>query len=55
MAGGLIKVVNGEFVEEFCEYSKNGKCMACKTLSINCDGERFWMCEQRKKTKEKDT
>ena len=54
MAGGLLKVVNGELVEEFCEYSKNGKCMACKTLSINCDGERFWMCEQRKKTKEKD-
>ena len=54
MAGGLITRENGQYVEVFCEHSKNEQCTACKSLPITCDGAKYWMCEQRRLTKEKD-
>ena len=35
-----------------CPYSVNGKCIACKILKINCDGERYVNCEQYRIAKE---
>ena len=54
MPGGRIEIITGEGVETFCEYSKDGRCAACKILKISCNGEGFWMCEQRRITKENE-
>ena len=53
MSGGLWKIVDGDYIETFCEYSVNGKCKACNILSIACDGERYWLCAQRDLVKSK--
>lgn len=52
---GKIISIKSQLEERFCEYCKNGRCTACEHFSINCDGERFWLCEQRKLTKEKES
>lgn len=33
-------------MEYMCPYSKDGKCSACRVLRINCDGAKYWLCEQ---------
>lgn len=37
-----------------CVYSKDGRCSACKILSVSCDGEKWVNCEQYKITKERE-
>lgn len=37
-----------------CVYSKDGRCSACKILSISCNGEKWVNCEQYKITKERE-
>ena len=29
-----------------CPYSENGKCVACRKLSIPCDGAKYILCNQ---------
>ena len=29
-----------------CPYLKDGICHACRSLSIKCDGEKYFACEQ---------
>ena len=52
MGGYLKRDKDGNLIEVFCPYSENGKCKACKQLSINCNGENYYNCEQYKCAKE---
>ena len=33
-------------IDHKCPFSKCGRCTVCKVLSINCDGEKYSLCEQ---------
>ena len=35
-----------EFIQKGCPYSKNGFCSICDKISIQCDGDRFYLCEE---------
>lgn len=48
MAGYFERDEHGELIEVFCPFLSNGRCKACHTLSIQCDGEDFRLCEQYK-------
>ena len=40
--------------EKICPYSKNNRCLACHILSIFCEGDRYWRCEQYRITNERE-
>lgn len=48
--------------EKRCPYSVDGRCTACRILRINCEGKKYWRCEQylavsgkKKETENEDT
>ena len=41
-----VQDMNLDALDHKCPYCKNGRCSACKVLSIECDGRMYFACQQ---------